>query len=357
MNEIMIPTPHRIAQNLESIEDMLKIADGENTVELDRPTRNMIVKMLRASASNVLLLFELKADENGEYRLETYGHAWMLADLLRAGDMVPSSYKTDEQVVIGLMKAMEIGVSPISGLSNIMIVNNRPSVWGDLAQAMVQRSDVIANHSKEEIGERPAPGLELKDWPDSYGWRVSFWRKGQESPYAAEYTVADARRAQLWMNTKKLPWITDPSVMLFNRARARALREGFADKLFGMGIIEEQRDFEPIEAPQAQLTAPESGKPRLADDEPVTALEAPGEAMPDYGERREPVETPQEPAQGEQPLRGPPFEAIHDADDYGQPVEPPQEDEQAPTTQPGELAGHNPEGPVTSEPREQGPLL
>lgn len=287
MNDIVnVPTPHKIANNLESIAGMIREFDG------DEQQKKLAIRMLATAASNVTLLFELKADENGEYRLETYGHAWMLADLLRAGDMVPSSYKTPEQVVIGLMKAMEIGVSPISGLSNIMIVNNRPSVWGDLAQAMVQRADVIVNHSKEEVGEAPTPGLELKDWSPTYGWKVSFWRRGQAEPYSATYTVADAKRAGLWMNTKKLPWISDPSVMLFNRARARALREGFADKLFGMGIIEEQRDFDT--APSALLEGSSGpSTPSLADDEPVTALGAPETAMPNYEERQEaqPVET------------------------------------------------------------------
>lgn len=301
MNDLVtVPSPSRIAQSLESIEDMLKPADGAELIELDRQQRNTIIRMLRTQAANIRLLFELKADDNGEYRLETYGHAWMLADLLAAGDMVPSSYEKPEQVVIGLMKAMEIGVSPISGLSNIMIVNNRPSVWGDLAQALVQRSGAIKNHLKEEIGTKPTPGMELNQWPDDYGWRVSFWREGQESPYTAEYTVADAKRAKLWGNTKKYPWISDPSVMLFNRARARALREGFADKLFGMGIIEEQRDFEPM----GQIAAPTpTGTPSLADDEPVTSLPGPDAAMPNYAERGapEPVEEPDgiERAQGE----------------------------------------------------------
>lgn len=281
MNDIVkVPTPNAIAANLESIAGMIREFEG------DEQQKKLAIRMLSTAASNIALLFELKADENGEYRLETYGHAWMLADLLRAGDMVPSSYKTPEQVVIGLMKAMEIGVSPISGLANIMIVNNRPSVWGDLAQAMVQRSDAIANHEKVEVGTKPAPGLELKDWPDDYGWRVSFWRRGQEKPYSAEYTVADARRAGLWMNTKKQPWITDPATMLFNRARARALREGFADKLFGMGIIEEQRDFE-REAPPQLLANETAGQPALADDEPVTSLIG-QETMPEYSERPQP---------------------------------------------------------------------
>lgn len=289
--QIVTVTPHLIANNLQSAESMLRDLDA-----LDEGQLKTLRRMLLAAASNVRLLFELEADpDSGEFRLQNYGQAWMLADLLKAGDMVPSSYKTQEQVVVGLMKSMEIGVSPISGLANIMIVNNRPSVWGDLAQALVQRTGVISDHFKEEIGEKPAPGLELQKWSDTYGWRVGFYRVGQKTPYVQEYTVADAKRAHLWMNTKKQPWITDPATMLFNRARARAIRDGFADKLFGLGIIEEQRDFETLEPPRLtdQSAAP---KPSLADDEPETEVAGEAAAMPDYTDRGAP-ETPSQDAQ------------------------------------------------------------
>lgn len=254
----VIPTPNNISSNLDTIETML---DDPN------PDTRLVKKMLRQAAANVRLLFELRVDEEtGEFRLGNYGQAWMLADLLQAGDMVPSSYKSAEQVVIGLMKATEIKVSPISGLSGIMIVNNRPSVWGDLAQALVQRSGQITDHSKEEIGDKPAPGTELADWSLSYGWRVSFSRKGQETAYVREYTVTDSKRAGLWMDTKRRPWITDPSAMLFNRARARALRDGFSDCLLGMGIIEEDRDYAPEPLDGGDLKP--AGIPSYLSDEP-----------------------------------------------------------------------------------------
>lgn len=279
-------SPDTIAANLETIIDMLKA---------EEPDKKQIARILLTSAANVRMLFELEADpESGEFRLQNYGQAWALADLLRNGDMVPSSYKTDEQVVIGLMKAMEIGVSPISGLANIMIINNRPSVWGDLAQALVQRTGVWERHLKEELnGPAPGPDIALDKWPNDYGFRFSIWRKGNPEPFVGEYTVGRAKRAGLWGNTKKVPWITDPISMLFNRARAFGIREGFADKLFGMGIIEEQRDFEqPGRAVDGGDLTPHVN---LADDEPETEPAMP----PNYAERGAP-----ESAQDERELEG-----------------------------------------------------
>jgi hypothetical protein len=260
---ILIPTPERIAANLESIAQLID-EGGERNIKL-------VKRMLGTAASNVRLLFELDTDpETGEFRLKNYGQAWMLADLLSAGKMVPSSYDSPEQVVIGLMKATEIGVSPITGLANIMIVNNRPSVWGDLAQALVERSGQVAKQVKEEIGEKPTPGLELSQWSDTYGWRVSTWRKNQDEPYVGVYTVAQAKRAKLWMNANKKPWITDPEQMLFNRARARSLRDGFADCLLGMGIVEEQADFQ--SAPIDLQAHGDQGALPSPDAEPVTEI-------------------------------------------------------------------------------------
>lgn len=254
----LIPTPDRIANNLASIEDML---EGDL---MDEQNVKMVKRMLRQAASNVRLLFELSADDTtGEFRLQNYGQAWMLADLLKNGKMVPSSYDNDEQVVIALMKGMEIGIPPISALGNIMIINNRPSVWGDLAQALVERTHLITDHSKEEIGTIPTPGTELNNFSPDYGYRVTFTRKGVATPYEGKFTVANAKRSGLWMNTSKKPWIQSPERMLFNRARAFALRDGFSDCLFGMGIVEEQRDFEAVEP--ALLAGPS------AEDEPVTA--------------------------------------------------------------------------------------
>lgn len=303
-----LPTPDLIANNLQSIAGLIdEIREAAVAAESDQQA-DLAKKMLRRAAANVRLLFELQADpETGEFRLQNYGQAWMLADLLIGADMVPSSYETDfrdgrgkvvdpAKVVIGLMKATEIGVSPISGLANIMIINNRPNVWGDLAQALVQRTGVVEDHFKEEVGAKPKPGTELTQWDRAFGWRVGFKRKGQDAFYVGEYTVAHAIRAKLWGNANKKPWITDPERMLFNRARAFALRDGFADCLFGMGIVEEQMDFQ--DAAPAALPAPAATP--AEDDEPVTheqiEHQVEGENMPDYGERPEPVavETPDE---------------------------------------------------------------
>ena len=173
--------------------------------------------------------------------------------MISAG-IVPDAYREGgrrenpvnaELVLMGVLKSMELGLPPQTGIGTIMPVNNRFTVWGDGAVALIQRNNVITSLMQVELGgsfDRAAP---IGDWPAAYGWRVSIARRGQEAPYVGEFTIADAKRAGLWLNAKRQPWILYPSRMLFNRARAFALRDGFADCLMGLGIREEIEDITP----------------------------------------------------------------------------------------------------------------
>lgn len=148
--------------------------------------------------------------------------------------LAPSSYKDDKQVTVGIMAGLELGVPPIQALSGIAIINGRPAVWGDLAVALAQKGG-MANHEDFFEGEEGA---------DNYTAIYRAWRKGQEKPYEGRFSIADAKRAKLWGNASKQPWILYPYRMLKNRARAFALRDGFADCLKGLAIAEEARDMD-----------------------------------------------------------------------------------------------------------------
>lgn len=177
-------------------------------------------------------------------------------------------------VLMGILKAMEVGLPPQTGLASLLPLNGRFSIWGDGAQALVQNSGVVTNHTAQRVGVGFDPDAPLGEWPNDYGYEVRFWRKGQEEPYIGRFTVRDAKRANLWMNSNRKPWIMYPDRMLFNRARAFALRDGFADCLLGLSIAEEVIDALPPVEPEAKRLADASA----LDDEPVTeAADAPAE--------------------------------------------------------------------------------
>jgi hypothetical protein len=149
-------------------------------------------------------------------------------------------------VMMGVLKAMEIGVPPQTGLAGLLPINGRFSVWGDLAAALVQRTGQVAKQQVIELGAGNFdPSAQIGDWPPAFGYRVLYWRSGQEDPYVGEFTVRDAQRAGLWNNARRQPWILYPKRMLFNRARAFALRDGFSDGLSGLTIAEEVMDTLP----------------------------------------------------------------------------------------------------------------
>lgn len=195
--------------------------------------------------------------------------------------LAPDSYKhgaPDEivaKVIIGIMKGSEVGFPPMAALSTIAIINGRPTIWGDgavaLAQArgLVEKVEQIYEGTPGEAAE-PSPN----DFRDDYTAVYRIWRKRQENPYEGRFSVRDAKRAHLWANPKRDPWIKYPKRMLMARARAFALRDGFADALSGLSIREEIEDM-PAEAPRKTDTSFLDDAPAVpmvaADLEPVAA--------------------------------------------------------------------------------------
>lgn len=212
--------------------------------------------------------------------------ARMARAIISAG-IVPSAFKysdnvrgPDDKIIhakgepnaalisMGILKSLELGLPPLTGLSYLLPINDRFTIWGDGAVALAQAKGLIVKQFTQDIGPPIAPGTELADWPPEHGVEVRYFRRGQEdSPYVGRYTVADAKRAGLWMNTRKDPWIKYPSRMLFNRARAFALRDGFADALSGLAIAEEVRDMTPEPVEGGELRSLPSKRSALFDDE------------------------------------------------------------------------------------------
>lgn len=182
--------------------------------------------------------------------------AWRYADMVWKSGTAPDSYDNDPQkIIIGVLASMELGVPPMTGLRGIAIINKRPAVWGDLAIALCQAKGVIESFDSNFTGA---------EGQDDYTCHVSIRRRRQENPYEGKFSIADAKRAGLWMNARKDPWVKYPYRMLFNRARAFALRDGFADCLAGLAIAEEAQD----------LPAPtETVKTEFLDDAPAATVE------------------------------------------------------------------------------------
>lgn len=175
--------------------------------------------------------------EEGEMaiRPKDLEQAWRYAEMVWQSGTAPESYDNDpKKIIIGVLASLELGVPPMTGLRGIAIINKRPAVWGDLAVALCQSKGVIKRYEKNFTGT---------EGEDDYTCHVLIERKGQDAPYEGKFSIKDAKRANLWMNPKKDPWVKYPYRMLENRARAFALRDGFADCLAGLAIAEEAQDL------------------------------------------------------------------------------------------------------------------
>lgn len=172
-----------------------------------------------------------------------------MASMIFHGGAVPNSYEgkspdeTRAKLMIGIAKGAEVGLGPLTALQWIAVINNRPTIWGDGAVALVHASGHLEKMEVVEIGAQPGDADELNLWPDSFGIEARLYRKGHGEPYVGRFTVADAKRAHLWMNARKQPWMLYPRRMLRWRAMGFAIREGFADCLAGMMIREEVEDI------------------------------------------------------------------------------------------------------------------
>ncbi len=223
----------------------------------------------------------LEADGGGVMAIvpRTLEEASRYSQGLIAAGQVPDAFRYDGKkgndpnpalVLMGVLKVLELGMQPQTGLAFILPLNGRFTVWGDGAWALLQRAELVTDHKVEWLNkpddwDKKKHETDLNRWPKDYGVRVSIWRKGQASPYVGEFTVGDAQRAGLWNSQYRKPWIQSPERMLFNRARAFPMRDGFADALLGLAIAEETLDH----MPPPRRTAVDNSA--LDDDLPIAA--------------------------------------------------------------------------------------
>lgn len=156
---------------------------------------------------------------------------WRISQVMANSGMTPKAYGNDpNRAMVGIMAGAEVGLTPFAALQSIAVIGNNPSLWGDGALAVVMASGLLEDIEETDDGETATCRLV---------------RKGRKSEIVRTFSMEDARKAGL--AGKSGPWTQYPARMRQMRARAFALRDGFADVLKGLQIAEEVRDFTPIE--------------------------------------------------------------------------------------------------------------
>lgn len=190
---------------------------------------------------------------NGEIMPADLDGIWRVAKWLHAANMLPNGITKVEQVALIVAKGMQIGIGPIQALENIMVVNNRCVIWGDLAIALVRSARDAKTGNK--IAGKITETFDASQSNPGYTCSIERFRDdGTVETITRSFTRFDAEQAGLW--GKAGPWKQYWKRMLQMRARAYAIRDGFSDVLKGLGVAEEVQDYEFAPTPTAK---PKSG--------------------------------------------------------------------------------------------------
>lgn len=203
---------------------------------------------------------------------------WKFSSMIAGSDLAPKQYiGKPANVAVAIEMGMELGLRPMQALQNIAVVNGRPSIYGDAALALVKTSGLCRAHREVFDGE---------PYQDTFRCIVTTQRVGEE-PHVEEFSVGDAKRAELW--GKQGPWKQYPRRMLQMRARGFALRNVYPDVLMGTLTSEEAGDVIETTATHA---APPTDSQRDAEQpaskaaglaQRLAAAKGPREAMPEGG--------------------------------------------------------------------------
>jgi hypothetical protein len=218
--------------------------------------------------------------------LDLAPEAWKLASRVADTEFVPKALRGKPEAVLAcILAGYEAGLSPMTSLRSIHVVDGRPAMSAELMRAVIQR----AGHDiwVEETNTTRAI--------------VSGQRSGSARILKVTWTEDDARRAGL---TGKDNWKKYPRAMLVARATTELARMLFPDVLAGIShSIEELADGGLDDNPLEYLGPPETGAQEAAQASPParTAKARRAAVAPQGG--ADPAQTPPlaEPPRGEAP--------------------------------------------------------
>jgi hypothetical protein len=145
-----------------------------------------------------------------------------VADVVLKSGLLPTSIKSAETALTIMLKAREIGIPPLYGLNNIVVVQGKPVCSAELMLALIYR-----DHGDNALIVEESTALEC---------RVSYRRRSWDRARNNSFTIDDARTAQLLGNQT---WTKYPAAMLRARCISATARMAFPDSISGMYTPEE----------------------------------------------------------------------------------------------------------------------
>lgn len=145
-----------------------------------------------------------------------------LAKLLVPTGFLPSSIKTPEQALAVMLKAQELSIPPMYGLSNISVIDGKPTCSAELMLALIYR-----DHGGDAIAiERT----------DNDACSIVYRRGSLSAAKRYTFSLDAARHAGL---LSRQSWQKYPAAMLRARCISAVARMAFPDSIAGMYTPEE----------------------------------------------------------------------------------------------------------------------
>ncbi len=162
----------------------------------------------------------------------------LMAKQIAESGLAPQGLKTPQQVFVALQWGHELGLSPMVAVSNISVINGKPTLSADIMFAIVRSHHEYAGCSWKKN--------------DDHNACVEIRRKTGEyiETYIGYFSIPDAQKAGLM---QKDVWKKYPSRMLKHRALSYACRDAFPDALAGIYTPEEIRNVTPDEPPEPEM--------------------------------------------------------------------------------------------------------
>ncbi len=155
------------------------------------------------------------------------------AKVLAGSRLIPKVFQgKPSDVLVAMMWSKTLGVPVLQGLQGIAVINDRPTLWGDLMMAVCQKSGLLTDIAEGFTGKDSA----------SLTATCTVKRKDRPTPITRSFSWADAIQAGL---SERNTWKAYPKRMLQMRARSQALRDAFPDVLMGLGSADEAIDMTP----------------------------------------------------------------------------------------------------------------
>jgi hypothetical protein len=168
-------------------------------------------------------------ETKGNWRLapKTFEDQQRLAKMYLESKVLPARFKNVAEIVTAMHFVSEhFTDTPLTALRQTAVIQGTPCFFGDLPLALCYRSGLVEMIDEKWEGEKGS---------DSYTATCTIQRKGQPLKIIRKFSIGDAKKAGLFSNSTYQKY-TDRMIQM--RSRSWALKDGFADVLAGISILE-----------------------------------------------------------------------------------------------------------------------